>query len=101
MQIQHPISASSAHSKLSLEFRLNSYYWFTCSYIFAFHIANKGRSFSKMGLMPYGPHQAAEKLFLFQQRRYIYPIETHFQNAKEVNFQTQADGTFNEWQNFF
>lgn len=46
MQIQCPISASSAYSKLSLEFRLNNYYLFTRSCTSVFQVTER-KAFEK------------------------------------------------------
>lgn len=48
--------------------------------------------------MPYVPDHTAEKLFL--QEWYIFPIEQHFQNEEEIDFQKQAGGIVSEWQKF-
>jgi len=102
MQIEHPISASNAHSKLSLEFRLNSYFWFTFPYIFASHITNKERrSFEKTRMMPYVPDHTAEKCFSFCRSGTFVQLKRIFKMKKTRIFENRQVGYSMKGKSFF
>lgn len=75
------ISYLSAHSKLSIEFRLNNCYWLTRFYIFAFLVTRR-EAFEKMGVMSYASDCTAEKLFSFCNSGTFAQLKNIFQMQK-------------------